>query len=131
MNLSEQTITAKLDRLPPCVVRLLAKKDGRLMTDPELCALTGWGRKKLESVYQLASWAGVRVGDVDTFLTACGLSWATQRRQRWLLKLRYHAAGSVIEGIRSMRHMKTDEPWRAVQVNMHLARVEKLLGGGK
>lgn len=118
------TLTSKLDRLPPCFVRILAKHNGRLMTDPELMERTGWGRRKLRAVYQSASWGSVKVEDVDTFLKACNMSWSTQRRQRWLLKLAISHGG-----IETMQHLKCSHSvgWRGNQLKLHLERIEKLL----
>ena len=118
------TLTAKLDRLMPCLARILAKHNGRLMTDPELMRRTGWSRNKLRAVYQSSSWAGVKVEDVDTFLKACDMSWSTQRRQRWLLQLALSHGG-----IKTMQHLKCDTGWRGNQLKQHLDRIEKLLGG--
>lgn len=117
------TLTDKLDRLMPCLVRIMAKHNRRLMTDPELMRRTGWGRRKLRAVYQSASWEHVRVGDVDKFLSACGMSWSTQRRQRWLIQLAINNGG-----IKTMKHLKCDTGWRGNQLKLHLDRIEKLLG---
>ncbi len=123
MNLTN-TLLEKIDRLPPCIVRILAKENGRLMTDPRLMQKTGWGRTKLRRVYQASTWAGVSVSDVDTFLTACGMSWSRQRRQRWLLQLAVNNGG-----IKTMQHLRCDTGWRGNQLKLHLERIEKLLGG--
>jgi len=119
------TLVEKLNRLPPCIVRIMAKKDGRLMTDPELMELTGWGRSRLRAVYQSATWKDVRAGDIDTFLAACGMSWSRQRTQRWALK-------RAIEngGVETMSHMKRDTGWRGRQFHIHTDRIESLLSGG-
>lgn len=121
------TLTEKLNRLPPCIVRILAKHNGKLITDPELMRRTGWGKRYLRSVYNSASWDGIKVGDVDKFLAACGMSWSTQRRQRWLIQLGYHKTGSVIDGIKSMQHLQNDVGWRGNQLRLHLNRIERLL----
>lgn len=61
------------------------------MTDDALLETTGWTERKLRQVAKSKSWENVRVGDVDIFLTACGLRWGSQRRARdlirkWLLR---------------------------------------------
>jgi hypothetical protein len=116
------TLVEKLDRLPPCIVRVMAKHNNRMITDPELMRRTGWGRRKLMAVYKSASWDGIKVGDVDNFLKACGMSWSSQRRQRWLLQLAIKNGG-----IHKMQHLKTDTGWRGNQLRLHLMRIEKLL----
>lgn len=116
------TLTEKLNRLPPCIVRILAKHNGKLITDPELMRRTGWGKRYLRSVYNSASWDGIKVGDVDKFLAACGMSWSTQRRQRWLLQLAVNNGG-----IQTMLHLRNDVGWRGNQLRLHLNRIERLL----
>lgn len=114
------TLTDKLNRLPPCICRLLAKKSGRLMTDDELVAATGWGKTRLRTLYNSTSWENITVGDADKFLTACGLTWSSQRRQRWLLQL----AGNDIS---RMRHLRATTGWQASMVQRHQARIARLL----
>lgn len=116
------TLVEKLDRLPPCLIRIMAKKNGRLMTDPELMELTGWGRSKLRAVYQSATWSNVRAGDIDRFLKACGMSWSKQRTQRWLLKRAIEKGG-----VETMGHLKRDTGWRGRQFDIHTDRIEELL----
>lgn len=114
------TLLEKLNRLPPCLCRIFAKKNGRLMTDPELMEATGWTIKHLRKVYQASSWAQVRVEDVDIFLAACGLRWSSQRRQ--LNQLCYHQ-----EHFGNMRHLKVDCGWRGFQLKHHQELIKKLL----
>jgi len=122
-GLNQMTLTDKLNRLPPCVCRLLAKKNGRLMTDPQLMEATGWGKSRLCRVYNSTSWAGISVEEVDKFLAACGISWSSQRRQRWLLQL----AGNDIS---KMRHLRFNNGWQASMVKRHQRRIIKLLTSG-
>lgn len=119
------TLVEKLDRLPPMFARLLAKNRGRLMTDTELAKRTGWGMRHLKRVYQAATWRDITAQEVDTFLSACGLSWSSQRRQRWLLQLAFERKG--IEGIFSMYHLRPKNWWQAHQLNTHRRRLTKLL----
>lgn len=115
------TLTQKLDRLPPFIVRLLAKSNGRLMTTLELVEKTGFCEGKIKRFSRQTSWATYSVSDVDLFLKACGLSWSTQRRQRWLLEL------AISKGrLHKMRHFKTSNRFEASQVRSHLRRIEKL-----
>lgn len=103
----------------------MAVKDGRLMSDQELAELTGWGERKLSRVYNSASWDDITGRDMDTFLTACGLSPFSLRRQRWLIRL---AVGRG--GLHTMQHLKnSDTGWKGNQLRLHLQRIEKLLGG--
>ncbi len=114
------TLLEKLDRLPPIVCRMMAKCDGQFMSDPQIMALTDWGKAKLTRIYNATSWAGISVGDADLFLRACGLSWSSQRRVRWLLR-------RVGGDISKMRHLQSDKPWRISMVRRHQKRIERLL----
>lgn len=116
------TLTEKLDRIPPAIARLLAKHNGRLMTTPELVRRTGFGHDKVQRIANQKTWARISVEDVDIFLTACGLSWSTQRKKRWLLKL------ALSKGrLHKMHHLKASNSIEATQVRCHLRRIEKLL----
>jgi hypothetical protein len=115
------TLEQKLNRIPPCIARLLAKHNGRLMTTDELKRRTGFGHMKLKHISKQKTWARVAVEDVDIFLQACGLSWSAQRRQRWLLEL------AIKKGrLHKMRHFKTSNRIEAAQVHNHLRKVERL-----
>ena len=120
------TLVEKLDRLPPCFVRILAKHNGNLMTDSELVSRTGWSKNKLRRIYTAATWKETSVGDADLFIKACGLKWSSQRRQRWLIALAISKGG-----IHTMRHLKpkrlnkAGNGWRANQLRLHLKQIEK------
>lgn len=115
------TLEEKLNRLPPFLARLLAKSNGRLMTTPELVKKTGFCHEKLERISKQRTWAKITVRDVDLFLSACGLKWSTQRRQRWALAL------AIKKGrLDKLRHFKTSTQFGPAQVRSHLLRVEKL-----
>lgn len=116
------TLLDKLNRLPPVVARLLAKSNGKLMSDIELCKRTGWGKKRLRRVYRAGSWRNVTVEEVDVFLAACGLTWSSQRRERWLLKLAWNRSG-----LADMRHLRASTGWEASMINKLNKHVEKFL----
>lgn len=118
------TLTEKLDRLPPCICRLLAENNGELATDAEIILRTGWGRKKLDRISRAISWAEITVADVDAFLRVCGISWSSQRRERE--KLQWAATKSV-GGIAGMRHLQNTIAQRASRVTTLLKRTEELL----
>lgn len=115
------TLVEKLNRLPPCLCRLLAKHDGKLMTDVQLMRTTGWSKKKLERISRSRSWSKISVEDADWFLLACSLSWSAQRKKLWMLKL---ASEKGLDGIRRMRHLRST---RKSVVTMLLRRTERIL----
>jgi len=63
------------------------------------------------------------VEEVDSFLTACGLKWSSQRRQRWLISLRL----SEGDGITRMRHLRARNKDEACVIEALLKHVKRLL----
>jgi len=119
------TLLQKLDRLPPYVVRILARKNGILISDADILKMTGWRRRQLRRVSWATSWKDVTVGEVDAFLKACGMSWSQQRRQRYRLRQ------LVSTNLYSMRHLRyrygTKQAWYAQCIKSHQKRFEKIL----
>lgn len=118
------TLTQKLDRLPPCICRLLAENNGELATDMEMRLCTGWGKDKLERISKATTWAGITVDDVDVFLAACGIRWSSQRREREKLT-RIIRVG----GIRRLKHLQKPTAQRAGRVTTLLKLCEQLFPG--
>ena len=115
--------------IPPCICRILAKKrepDGseRMLTDEELMKATGWGERHLRTVYRSATWQNIKVGDMDLFLQACGLHPSKQRRYKWLLQWAWR---NGMDGIRNMKHLRTNVASRVNQRETLLRMVERVL----
>lgn len=115
-------VTDKL-RFPPCLARIMAIKDGRLMSDQELSKRTGWGGRKLRRVYNSSTWLDITDREKFMFFEACDLSPFNLRRQRWLIKLALRRGG-----LHTMQHLKCNTGWEGNQLKLHLERIEKLLG---
>lgn len=98
--------------------------DGRLMSNLELCRRTGWSRHRVRRLSDATSFRDCTVGEVDTFLKACGLRWSTQRRLIYLI-------GRAVKngGIQSMRHLRYEPgvSWQAAMIAGHQQRIKKLL----
>lgn len=119
MNLPP-TLCEKLDRIPPVVARIFAKgDDGKIASDPELCERTDWGLKKLRNIYNARTWADVTAQEIDTFLSACGLRWGSQRRLLALLR-RYDFK------LDRLAHLKVKSGPRAVIVVRLQRRIQRL-----
>lgn len=114
------TLLEKLDRLEPLVCRMMARSNGHFMSDREIMQVTGWGIAKLRRIYNSKSWARINVRDVDVFLKACGISWSSQRRILWLLKLNAY-------DITKMRHLQFRTGWQAAMILRHQRRILRLL----
>lgn len=116
--------------MAPCLCRLMAKtkdKDTgvvRLMTTDELSARTGWGKVRLASVYMRANWSGVKVGDMELFLRACGVT--GPKRQKVLMSTIQRALKNG--GIRNMWHLRPVKVlWRENQTQALLRMCERVL----
>lgn len=119
------TLTDKL-RFPPCLARIMAVKDGQLMSDQDLARLTGWGERKLRRVYNSSTWLDITDREKFIFFKACGMSPFSLRRQRWLIHLAIKRGG-----LHTMQHLKQNKNstgWKGNQLKLHLERIEKLLG---
>ena len=117
-------------RIAPCICRILARIKGsngqaRLMTDDELIAKTGWGRKRLRSVYRRSTFNGVTNADTDVFHWACGLRPSNQRREVWKLHRAWNNGG--IDGVLRMRHLRTALPWQVSQIKRMTIMMERVL----
>jgi len=119
------TLLEKLDRLPPCFCRLLAKRNGELMTDREMVKLVGWERHKLGRISLSKSWGRISVQDVDIFLKACGVPWPRQHHKIWMLMRLLRKAG--VSGLHRMRHLQKPIAQRATRVTTLLKRTEEVL----
>lgn len=118
-----RTLIEKLDRIPPCIARLMAKgKDGRLMSNAELKRITGWGKSRLKRVVSATSFKDVTVGEADIFLSACGLTWSSQRRLLWLMQRAWRNGG-----LHTMAHLRYKTGWQASMVKRHQKRIQQLL----
>lgn len=116
-------LSDRLNDIPPCFVRLLAKDGNQLAGDRVLMARTGWSARRLREFYQRARFT--EGDDVDTFFAACGIRWSQKNQLRWQLQRAWEKGG--LKGIARMRHLKPRNPWQARALNVHLRRIEKLL----
>lgn len=81
-----KTYLSIVDEFPPALCRLVARNRRRGLTDKELAAKVGWSIQKTVHVASAGSWASISVGDMASFMTACGVTPSTIRQQRRYLK---------------------------------------------
>lgn len=123
MNLGTDLVS-KLDRVPPWLCRLMARgPDGLLMTSAELCRRTGWRKQKLRRIAEAKSFRDFKAGEIDTFITACGLCWSRQRKLLYLISLAVQRGG--IQTMQHFRH-KPGVSWQASMIIRHQRRIQKL-----
>jgi len=70
------TYTARFDRIPPRLCRLLARSSNglRLMTEEEICERSGLSRVRVVQISHMASWSLLRLSDIEAFSHACGVN---------------------------------------------------------
>lgn len=58
--------------MPPILARLLAKKDGRVLTDAEIAAASGLSADDIFVFSHRTTWDGIDIVIMRRFLTGCG-----------------------------------------------------------
>lgn len=81
-----RTYLTIVDEFPPALCRLVARNQRRGLTDRELAARLGWSIQKVVHISSAGSWSAISVGDMASFMTACGVMPSTIRHQRRYLK---------------------------------------------
>ena len=81
----------KLDRMPPFLCRLMARRNGRSPSNKELSAESGIPLTTLRRICEKKSWEDVPVGLAQKFSTACGVDLLRQTRSLEFFKRRKFA----------------------------------------
>ena len=68
-----KTYLEELNRLPPFVCWMVARRGRHPITQKEISRQTGWSLWKVEKFCGLTSWSGVTISDADLFRSACGI----------------------------------------------------------
>lgn len=102
------SLPEKLDRFPPVVIRLLARKQrGRTVTamsDQDIAAASGLSVGQVKSVSRLTNWGTVDVDTLQAFCKGCG---ADLDNRDWLRK-----NAAYMASIRSIpRYLRQSDHW--------------------
>ena len=93
MKRTETSYLGWLDRMPPIMCRMIARKTegGRIVpiTLQEIAAATGMKLGSVERLAKRFTWEGVPIERIDSFRAACGIFPANERRQRAYFKRTY------------------------------------------
>ena len=81
----------KLDRMPPFLCRLMARRNGRSPSNKELSAESGIPLTTLRRISEKKSWEYLPVGLAQKFSTACGVDLLRQTRSLEYFKRRKFA----------------------------------------
>ena len=76
------TFYNRVDNLPPCLVRLLARKYGKAVTTEQLAELLHWNTWTTEALSQRTDWEAVDIYDLCQFTRACGVDFCNPRQMR-------------------------------------------------
>lgn len=81
-------INQRLNQTPPCLCRLLARKNhGRtLLTVREIADRSGLSRSTVAAVATLTTWNDISVGVMAKFTLGCGVDLLRMRRQKQFFK---------------------------------------------
>lgn len=97
------TYLEEMEEIPPYMCWVLARHPNRNpITQAEIVQRTGWDAKKVERFCGLKSWRGVKIEDVDSFRSACGVTRTNARRHRAYLK-RTLDPNTTVNGLTHMR----------------------------
>lgn len=99
MKKSKPSFLSRLDRIPPCVCRLVARShNGRHMLGcREIAELSGISKSFIAELSLRTTWAKVDAATIDRFTKACGVDllcpWKTittlqRSKQLWLTRAR-------------------------------------------
>lgn len=72
-------ILKKINRVPPYVCRLLARKDGKAMSNEQIAELSGLSQTKVKRISWMVEWDSLSAKDIDRYSTACGVDLIKQR----------------------------------------------------
>ena len=72
----------KLDKLPPNLVRVLARDGNEAMSNRDIASKAGMSTKRIGQISRLKTWATISVGEVDSFAEACGVDVINQSKTR-------------------------------------------------
>jgi hypothetical protein len=93
-RLPARSLWAKMDRLPPCACRILArvKTDTggiRLMTDQEISKRAGMTVPQVKGISYQTSWGDITCRQARAFSAACGVEFDNRRNwQKQMAKLK-------------------------------------------
>lgn len=75
-------LVKQLDRLPPYLCRVLARKDRKALTNAEVSRISGLTVKRVGEISRLKSWGSVPLSHISAFTRACGVDLLNQSNVR-------------------------------------------------
>lgn len=89
-------ILARLNKFPPCLCRLVARKDGgmKLMSNRDIAARAGLSKSSVIKISRLERWDTLPLKTVESFSRACGVDLLQPSRHIHFLRTR----GNYLKG---------------------------------
>lgn len=76
------SLVTKLDKLPPNLVRVLARNGGKSLSNRDISAKSGLTVKRIGQISRMGSWGGLQVSEAAAFAAACGVDLINQAKTR-------------------------------------------------
>jgi hypothetical protein len=78
----QDALVAHMDRVPPNLCRILARRGRKAMTNQEIADASGLTLKRVGEIARLVSWGKVGVAQASAFASACGVDLVKQGQVR-------------------------------------------------
>jgi hypothetical protein len=76
------SLVTKLDKLPPNLVRVLARDGRRSLSNKDISSRSGLTVKRVGQISRMKSWGGLQVSEAAAFTEACGVDLINQSKTR-------------------------------------------------
>ena len=76
------SLVTKLDKLPPNLVRVLARDGRRSLSNKSIAAKSGLTVKRIGQISRMRSWGGLQISEAAAFAEACGVDLINQAKTR-------------------------------------------------
>ena len=76
------SLILKLDKLPPNLVRLIARDGRRALSNRDIANKSGLTLKRVGQISRMETWASLQVAEANAFAEACGVDLINQAKTR-------------------------------------------------
>ena len=67
------SLVLKLDKLPPNLVRLIARDGRKALSNRDIARKSGLSLKRIGQISKMTTWGSLQVGEAGAFADACGV----------------------------------------------------------
>ena len=76
------SLILKLDKLPPNLVRLIARDGRKALSNREISNKSGLTLKRVGQISKMNTWSNLQVSEANAFAEACGVDLINQAKTR-------------------------------------------------